>query len=73
MELKANHRRASLFLFLSQVLKVIVFSHQEWQRFRQEPHAHQELLIIDTLSHEFTRMNLSASSLPGAPLSMVWR
>jgi hypothetical protein len=30
MELKADGRRAPLFLFLSRVLKIIVFSRREW-------------------------------------------
>jgi hypothetical protein len=72
-ELKADHHRASLILFLSQVLKIVVISLREWQHFEQELHVHQKLLIIDPWSHEFTRMNLSASPLPSAPLSMVYR
>jgi hypothetical protein len=32
MELEANDRRAPLFLFLSRVLKIVIFSHREWQR-----------------------------------------
>jgi hypothetical protein len=73
MKLKADRRRAPLFLFLSQVLKIIVFTRHEWQRSGHEPHARQKLLIIDPLSREFTRMNLSASLLPGAPLWIVYR
>jgi hypothetical protein len=36
MELEADRRRAPLFLFLSQVLKIVVFSHCEWQRFEHD-------------------------------------
>jgi hypothetical protein len=32
-KLKVGHHRAPLFLFLSRVLKIIVFSHREEQRF----------------------------------------
>jgi hypothetical protein len=32
-------------------------------------HAHWKLLIVDPRCHEFTRTNLSAFCLPGAPLS----
>jgi hypothetical protein len=71
MELEADVRRVSLFLFLSQVLKIVIFSCREWQHSEQESHVRQELLIVDPRRHEFTRMNLSASPLPGAPLSMV--
>jgi hypothetical protein len=60
-----------LFLFLSWVLKIIVFSYREWQCSKQESYAHWELLIVDPRRHEFTWMNLSASPLPGEPLSMV--
>jgi hypothetical protein len=59
MELEADHHRAPLFLFLSQVLKIVVFSRHQWQRSEQESHARQELLVIDPRSHKFTRMNLS--------------
>jgi hypothetical protein len=59
MELKVNRRRSSLFLFLSRVLKIVVFSHREWQRFELESHAHQELLIVDPWSHESTGMDQS--------------
>jgi hypothetical protein len=68
MELKANRCRALLFLFLSQVLKIVVFSRREWQRSKQESHVHQEILIVDSRRHEFTRMNFSVSPLPGVPL-----
>jgi hypothetical protein len=33
MELEANGQRVPLFMFLSRVLKIIVFSRREWQRF----------------------------------------
>jgi hypothetical protein len=59
MELKVNRRRSSLFLFLSRVLKIVVFSHREWQRSELESHAHQELLIVDPWSHEPTGMDQS--------------
>jgi hypothetical protein len=59
-ELEADCRHAPLFLFLSQVLKIVVFSHREWQHSKQELHVRQELLVVDPRSHEFTRMNLSA-------------
>jgi hypothetical protein len=71
MELEANCHHAPLFLFLSQVLKIVVFSRCEWQRSEQESHARQELLIIDPQCHELTRMNLIAFPLPGASLSTV--
>jgi hypothetical protein len=51
------------------MLKIIVFSHRKWQHFEQESHIRQELLVLDPRSHEFNRMNLSVSLLPGAPLS----
>jgi hypothetical protein len=60
MELKVDRHRASLFLFLSRVLKIVVFSHRKWQCSKQESHVRQELLVVDPWSHEFTRMNLSA-------------
>jgi hypothetical protein len=72
MELESDRCRAPLFLFLSRVLKIIVFSRCEWQHFEHELLARRELLIIDLWSHEFTRMNLSASPLPGVTLSMVY-
>jgi hypothetical protein len=31
MELKADHCHAPFFLFLSRVLKIVVFSRREWQ------------------------------------------
>jgi hypothetical protein len=71
MELKADGRRTSLFWFLSRVLKTVIFSHHEWQRSEKESHARLELLVVDPRSHEFTRMNLSAFPLLGAPLSMA--
>jgi hypothetical protein len=60
MELEADRHHTPLFLFLSRVLRIVVFSRRE-------------LLIVDPWSHEFTRMNLNVSSLPGAPLSMIRR
>jgi hypothetical protein len=39
MEFKADRRRATLFLFLSRVLKIVVFFRCEWQRFEHESHA----------------------------------
>jgi hypothetical protein len=70
MELKVDGRRASLFLLLSQALKIIVFFCREWQRFEHESHVHQELLVVDPQRPEFTRTNLSASPLSVAPLSV---
>jgi hypothetical protein len=49
MELEADRRRMPLFLFLSQVLKIVFLSHRE-------------LFVIDPRSHKFTRTNLSDSS-----------
>jgi hypothetical protein len=71
MELEVDRRRAPLFLFLSRVLKIVVFSRREWQCSEQESHARQELLIVDPWRHEFIRTNLSTSSLSGASLSTV--
>jgi hypothetical protein len=59
-------------LFFSQVLKIVVFSHREWQCSKHELCARQELLVVDSWNNEFNRMNLSASTLSGAPLSMVY-
>jgi hypothetical protein len=59
-ELEIDCRHAPLFLFLSRVLKIVVFSHREWQHSKQELHVRQELFVVDPRSHEFTRMNLSA-------------
>jgi hypothetical protein len=73
MELEANGHRAPLLLFLSRTLKIVVFYCREWQCFRQELDARQELLVIDPRCHEFTRMNLSASFLTVSPLSMSRR
>jgi hypothetical protein len=73
MELKADGHRAPLFLFLSRALKIVVFYRRGWQRSGQELDARRELLVVDPRSHEFTRMNLSASPLLGAPLSTVCR
>jgi hypothetical protein len=70
MELKVDGRRASLFLLLSQALKIIVFFCREWQRFEHELHVHQELLVVDPQRPEFTRTNLSTSPLSIAPLSV---
>jgi hypothetical protein len=61
MELKADHHCAPLFLFLSHVLKIIVFSHREWKRSKHELRVHRELLVVDPWCHEFTKMNLGAS------------
>jgi hypothetical protein len=47
IELEADRHRAPLFLFLSRVFKIIVFSHREWQYSKQELHARYELLIVD--------------------------
>jgi hypothetical protein len=73
MELKADGYRVSLFLFLSQALKIVIFYRCEWQRSGQELDARQKLLIVDPRHHEFIRMNLSAFLFPGVPLSMVYR
>jgi hypothetical protein len=70
IELEADRRRVPLFLFLSQVLKMVVFSHHEWERSEHELRARQEFLVVDPWSHEFTRMNLGTSPLPGVPLLM---
>jgi hypothetical protein len=72
MELKADCRRAPLFLFLSWVLKIIVFSRREWQHFEQESHTRQKLLVVDRRHHEFNWMDLSASHLSDVPLSMIY-
>jgi hypothetical protein len=69
MELEADHHRASLFLFLSRVLKVVVVSRCEWQHSKHEMRAHRELLVVDLWSQEFTRMNLSASPF----LTRLWQ
>jgi hypothetical protein len=52
IELEADRRRASLFLFLSRVFKIVVFSHREWQHSEQESHTCQKLLIeiLDAMS-----------------------
>jgi hypothetical protein len=71
MKLKADRCQAPLFLFLSRVLKIVVFSHHERQHSEQELHVHQELLVVYLWSHEFTGTDLSASPLPVMPLSMV--
>jgi hypothetical protein len=75
-ELDVDRRRASRFLFVSRVLKIIVVHHSSYYWVEcsrscseQELHAHRELLVVDPWCHEFTRTNLSASPLPGAPLS----
>jgi hypothetical protein len=73
MELKIDRRRAPLFLFLSRVIKIIIFNRHEWQHSGQELDARQKFLIVYPRRHEFTRMNLNASLLPGAPLSTVGR
>jgi hypothetical protein len=52
MELEVDRRRAPLFLFLSRVLKIVVFSRREWQCSEQESHARQELLIVDPWRHQ---------------------
>jgi hypothetical protein len=70
MELEVDDCRAPLFLLLSRALKIIVFFRLEWKCFKQESHVRQELLVVDPWHLEFTRTNLSASPLPGAPLSM---
>jgi hypothetical protein len=70
MELEVDGRHAPLFLLLSRALKIVVFFRREWQCSEQESHVHQELLVVDPRRPEFTRMNLSTSPLPGAPLSM---
>jgi hypothetical protein len=72
MDLEADCRRASLFLFLSRVPKIVVFSRREWQLSEHESHARQELLVIDPRRHEFTGTNLSAFPLSGMPLSTVY-
>jgi hypothetical protein len=61
MELETDDYRASLFLLLSWVLKVIIFSHRECQRSEQESHVREEPLVIDSRRSEFIRTNLSAS------------
>jgi hypothetical protein len=68
MELEVDGHCALLVLFLSRVLKIIVFYHREWQRSRQELDACQKLLIVDPCHLDYTRMNLSAFPIPGAPL-----
>jgi hypothetical protein len=70
MELEADRHRAQLFLFLSQSLKLIVFSHREWQCSEQESHTRQELIVVDPRSHESTGTDLNASPLSDMPLSM---
>jgi hypothetical protein len=70
MELEVNGRRAPLFLLLSRGLKIVVFFRREWQRSKQESHVREELLVVDPRRPESTRMNLSASPLPGVPLSI---
>jgi hypothetical protein len=69
MELKVDGRRAPLFLLLSRALKIVIFFHREWQ----ESQVRRELLVVDPQRPEFTRMNLSASPLPGVPLSTSYR
>jgi hypothetical protein len=73
MELKVDGHRAPFFLVLSRVLKIVAFYQREWQLSAQDLDSCQELLIIDPRHHEFTRMNLNASPLPDAPLSMSHR
>jgi hypothetical protein len=78
-----DRRRAPLFLLLSWVLKIVIVLccsysdhrrvHCEWWRSEQKLHARREHLVVDPRCHEFTRMNLSASPLPGAPLSTSGR
>jgi hypothetical protein len=68
-----DRRHAPLFLLLSRVLKIIIVRRYEWWRSEKELHAYQKLLVVDTRCHEFIRMNLSASLLLGAPLSMSYR
>jgi hypothetical protein len=68
-----DHCRAPLFLLLNRALKIVIVCRCEWQRSKQELHTHRELLIVDPRCHEFTRMNLSASPLPGALLLMSGR
>jgi hypothetical protein len=68
---KPNHRHALLFFFLSRVLKIVVFSHREWQYSEQESHAHQKLLVVDSRSHEPTGPHLNPP--PGAPFLTVCR
>jgi hypothetical protein len=41
-----------------------------WMAVEQESHVRQELLIVDPRHPKFIKMNLSASSFLGAPLSM---
>jgi hypothetical protein len=59
MELDDDDRRVSLFLLLSQTIKIGVFSCCEWQRSKQESHVRQELFVVDPWHLEFIRMNLS--------------
>jgi hypothetical protein len=73
MELEVDGHRAPLFLLLSRALEIVVFFRREWQHFEQESHVHQELLIVDPQHPKFIKMNLSASSFLGAPLSMSRR
>jgi hypothetical protein len=54
-------------------IQIIVVCRCEWWCFEQELHARRELLVVDLRCHEFTRMNLSASPLPGMHLSMSGR
>jgi hypothetical protein len=58
---------------VSRVLKLVVLRRCEWRRSEQKLHARRELLVVDPRCHEFTRMNLSTSPLPGAHLSMSGR
>jgi hypothetical protein len=71
MQLKVTGHRTPLFLFLSWVLKIIVFSRCEWQRPEHELCARRVLLVVDPWSSKFTWMNISASPLPDAHLSTV--
>jgi hypothetical protein len=48
MELKADGRRALLFLLLSRTLKIVVFSCREWQRSEHKSHVRQKLFVVDT-------------------------
>jgi hypothetical protein len=66
-ELEVDRRCKLLLLFLSWVLKIVVFSCCEHRYSEQELRVHRELLVVDPWSHEFTRMNLSVPPLPDAP------
>jgi hypothetical protein len=59
MEFEADRHRVLLFLFLSRMLNIVVFSCPEWQHFEQESHTRQKLLVVDPRSHESSGTDLS--------------